>query len=63
MAVDLVRPAASLHEGVTKLRSIEYDHRIAVARRDELGELAEAFNGRAAPCMEMSSRNGPTVMV
>jgi diguanylate cyclase (GGDEF)-like protein len=32
---------------VLKLRAGEYDHRIAVARRDELGELAEAFNGMA----------------
>ena len=41
---DLMRPVASMHESVLKLEAGEYDHRIEVARRDELGELAEAFN-------------------
>ena len=41
---DLVRPVASMHESVLKLEAGEYDHRIEVARQDELGELAEAFN-------------------
>jgi diguanylate cyclase (GGDEF)-like protein len=47
MSKDLLRPVASMHQGVVKLRSGDYDHRIEVARRDELGELAEAFNGMA----------------
>lgn len=47
LARDLLRPVAAMHEGVLKLRAGEYDHRIEVARRDELGELAEAFNGMA----------------
>ena len=48
MTRDLLRPVAALHEGVLMLRAGEYDHRIDVARRDELGELADAFNGMAA---------------
>jgi diguanylate cyclase (GGDEF)-like protein len=47
MAKDLLHPVASLHDGVLKLRAGQLDHRIDVARRDELGELAEAFNGMA----------------
>jgi diguanylate cyclase (GGDEF)-like protein len=48
MVKDLMRPVNSLHQGVQKLRSGNYNHRIKVFRRDELGELAEAFNGMAA---------------
>ena len=47
MAKDLLRPVASMHQGVVKLQAGDYDHRIEVVRRDELGELAEAFNGMA----------------
>jgi diguanylate cyclase (GGDEF)-like protein len=47
MAKDLVRPVASLHEGVLRLQAGAYDYRIEVSRHDELGELAEAFNGMA----------------
>ena len=48
MAKDLARPVASMHQSVLKLQAGEYDHRIEIARRDELGELAEAFNRMAA---------------
>ena len=48
MAKDLMRPVASMHEGVKKLQAGDYDHRIAIVRRDELGELAGAFNDMAA---------------
>jgi diguanylate cyclase (GGDEF)-like protein len=47
MTKDLVRPVASMRDGVSKLQDGRYDHRITVARRDELGELAEAFNSMA----------------
>jgi diguanylate cyclase (GGDEF)-like protein len=48
MARDLMRPVANLHQGVRNLKAGEYDCLIEVARRDELGELAEAFNDMAS---------------
>jgi diguanylate cyclase (GGDEF)-like protein len=47
LARDLLRPVTSIHDGVIRLRSGDYGHVIPVARRDELGELAEAFNEMA----------------
>lgn len=44
----LIRPVEGLHSGVLKLKAGDYSHRIDVVRRDELGELAEAFNSMAA---------------
>jgi len=41
---DFVRPIERLHAGVLHLHAGEYGYPIAVSRRDELGELAEAFN-------------------
>ena len=52
MAQDLVRPVASLRQGVLKLQAGEFTNRITVSRRDELGELAEAFNGMASALHE-----------
>lgn len=48
MVQDLMRPVNSLRRGVLKLQSGDYTHRLPVARRDELGEVAVAFNGMAA---------------
>ncbi|HJV98241.1 MAG TPA: EAL domain-containing protein [Arthrobacter sp.] len=48
MVKDLLRPVDGLREGALKLQAGQYTHRIPVHRRDELGELAEAFNAMAA---------------
>jgi diguanylate cyclase (GGDEF)-like protein len=47
MKTDLLRPVATMHEGVLKLRAGHYQHRLTIARHDELGELTQAFNGMA----------------
>jgi diguanylate cyclase (GGDEF)-like protein len=52
MVRDLLRPVTSMHQGVLKLQAGEYDHRIPIARGDELGELAGAFNGMAGALRE-----------
>jgi diguanylate cyclase (GGDEF)-like protein len=52
MVRDLLRPVTTMHQGVLKLQAGEYEHRIAVARSDELGELAGAFNGMASALRE-----------
>ena len=48
MIKNLVQPLEGLRRGVARLRTGDYRHRIDVVRRDELGELAQAFNSLAA---------------
>ncbi|MGM9473774.1 putative bifunctional diguanylate cyclase/phosphodiesterase [Pseudarthrobacter sp. YS3] len=48
MLNDLMKPIRELRQGALKLQSGDYNHRIRIARHDELGELAESFNAMAA---------------
>lgn len=48
MVRDLVGPLQGLREGAQKLKAGHFAHRVDVVRRDELGEVAVAFNGMAA---------------
>jgi diguanylate cyclase (GGDEF)-like protein len=52
MAKDLLRPVATMHAAVSKLEAGDLGHRVEVARHDELGELAEAFNRMAAALLD-----------
>lgn len=47
MLTDLMTPVDILHAGVLRLQAGDYNYRINVPRRDELGELAGAFNTMA----------------
>jgi diguanylate cyclase (GGDEF)-like protein len=47
MKTDLLMPVATMHEGVRKLQAGQYQHRLTITRRDELGELTYAFNAMA----------------
>ena len=52
MVKDLLQPVAKMRHGVSKLQAGQYDHHIEVARRDELGELTDAFNEMAGALRE-----------
>jgi diguanylate cyclase (GGDEF)-like protein len=52
MVKDLLQPVAKMRHGVSKLQAGQYDHHIDVARRDELGELTDAFNEMAGALRE-----------
>jgi len=54
MSRDLFRPVASMRHGVLKLRSGDLEHQIPIARNDELGELAAAFNSMTDALRETS---------
>lgn len=47
LARGISRPVADLSEGVGRIAAGKYDEPVAVRSRDELGRLAEAFNGMA----------------
>ena len=48
----IVRPITSLRLGALRIGQGDRDHRIGVIRRDEVGQLAEAFNAMAGDLQE-----------
>jgi len=48
----IVRPITSLRLGALRIGQGDRDHRIGVIRRDEVGQLAEAFNAMAGELQE-----------
>ncbi|MCG6552381.1 MAG: HAMP domain-containing protein [Candidatus Magnetominusculus sp. LBB02] len=44
MARTVTRPVSTLVEGVREIAKGIYNHRVEIAQKDEIGELAEAFN-------------------
>lgn len=48
LAAHFRRPIVKLAEGARRLEGGRFDTRLAIARRDELGHLADAFNSLAA---------------
>ena len=49
----VVRPVASLHEGMQRMTREEFDTRLPVETGDEFGELAEGFNRMAGHLREL----------
>jgi len=47
LATVLARPLVQLRDAAREVGRGAFDHRVAVSSRDEVGELAEAFNGMA----------------
>lgn len=48
IARGVTRPVLALAAGVRRIAEGDYSRRVAVAQRDEIGQLAEGFNGMAA---------------
>lgn len=51
-----LRPVGRIHRGVQRLATGDFSARISMSRRDELGELASAFNAMARELQEYHSR-------
>ena len=52
----IVRPLSRLHSGTLALATGDFNHVVPVGRKDEIGELAEAFNDMAAELRRMYGR-------
>jgi diguanylate cyclase (GGDEF)-like protein len=56
VARSVSRPVLALAEGAQRIERGDYTHRVKVVQRDELGQLAIAFNNMAAGIAERESR-------
>ncbi len=52
VARSVTKPVHALAEGAKWIEQGEYDHRVTIAQKDELGSLADAFNTMAAGIAE-----------
>jgi len=49
----MIRPVETIRDGVTRIGAGELSHRLAIDRRDELGDLAASINGMADKIQDM----------
>jgi signal transduction histidine kinase len=58
----IFRPIRALHEGMLKVAAGNFEHRVPIQSRDELGELASTFNDMSRQLQEMVAAKGQLLL-